>query len=633
MKQRLVYLFCLITTFVFGITFAQGYSPPNLANAAYTNGPFSTTPNLVGQCTWYCYGRIQEVGLISSNQLASTSVFRGNASSWVADAVAAGFSTNSTPQVGALAVWNTAGLDHVAFVETVSGSTITVTECNNTPTPGANVVVGAASNLRSTMDTSSSGNILWTMPQFTVMYVLGGPFTTNINSYQWFQLTDGSYTGYVAWLDLVPSQPATPLGFQWNITQFKNSAASPWWASVSPTYIYFSQVQYTITDLGTLGGNYSCPGGINDSGQVVGWSYVAGGSTNHAFLYSGNGPMQDLGTLDSTRVYSTALDINNNGQIVGWSWSDSVSAHAFLCSGSSAMKDLGTLSGSDSWASSINDSGQIVGEADLSDGDYRAFLYSGSGPMKSIGSLGGSKSSAVSINNSGQIVGWSWPTGGGSGSGHAFLYSGSGPMQDLGTLGGVQSQAAGINDSGQIVGYSYTSSGATNAFLYEGSGPMQDLGTLGGAISSASSINNNGQVVGDSYTSSGKHHAFLYSGSGPVQDLNNLIPPSSGWTLISNSSINRKGQIACLGKNASGQSHALLLSPIISLTGFGVRTNQFEFTITGTPNLVIVVDACTNLANTNWSPVSTNTLTGGSSYFSNPRWTDSPGCFYRLRSP
>ena len=621
----------LITTFVFSVTVAHGYLPPNLANAAYTNGPFVTTPNLVGQCTWYCYGRIQEVGLISSNQLASAGIFRGNASSWVADAVAAGFSTNSTPQVGTLAVWNTAGLDHVAFVESVSGSTITVTECNNTPTPGASVVVGGASNLRSTMDSSSSGNILWTMPQFTVMYVLGGPFTTNINSYQWFQLTDGSYTGYVAWKDLVPSQPATSSSFQWNITQFKNSAASPWWTSVSPTYIYFSHVQYAITDLSTLGGSYSCPGGINDSGQVVGNSYIAGGSTNHAFLYSGNGPMQDLGTLDSTRVYSTACDINNNGKIVGWGWS-ATDGRAFLYSGSGPMKDLGTLSGSDSWACAINDSGQIVGEADLSDGEYRAFLYSGSGPMKSIGTLGGTKSAAVSINNSGQIVGWSWLAN--DDEGHAFLYNGSGPMQDLGTLGGSHSHAQGINDSGQIVGYSYTSSGATNAFLYEGNGPMQDLGTLGGTESSASSINNSGQVVGDAYTSSGKHRAFLYSGSGPMQNLNNLIPPSSGWTLISNCSINKMGQIACLGKNTSGQSHALLLTPIISLTGFGVRTHQFGFTITGTPNLVVVVEACTNPASHSWSSVHTNTLTGGCSCFSDPQWTTNyPARFYRVRSP
>jgi hypothetical protein len=66
---------------------------------------------------------------------------------------------------------------------------------------------------------------------------------------------------------------------------------------------------------------------------------------------------------------------------------------------------------------------------------------------------------------------------------------------------------------------------------------------------------------------------------------------------------------------------------------FGVRTNRFGFNITGTSGLVIVVEACTNLAHPIWSPVGTNTLTGGSSYFSDPKWTNYPGRFYRLRSP
>jgi len=66
---------------------------------------------------------------------------------------------------------------------------------------------------------------------------------------------------------------------------------------------------------------------------------------------------------------------------------------------------------------------------------------------------------------------------------------------------------------------------------------------------------------------------------------------------------------------------------------FGVLTNQFGFNIAGATNLVIVVEASTNLANPVWSPVGTNTLTGGSSYFSDPDWTNYPGRFYRLRSP
>jgi hypothetical protein len=66
---------------------------------------------------------------------------------------------------------------------------------------------------------------------------------------------------------------------------------------------------------------------------------------------------------------------------------------------------------------------------------------------------------------------------------------------------------------------------------------------------------------------------------------------------------------------------------------FGVRTNCFGFNITGTSNLVVVVESCTNLANPIWSPVGTNTLTGGSCYFSDPTWTNYPIRCYRLRSP
>jgi hypothetical protein len=66
---------------------------------------------------------------------------------------------------------------------------------------------------------------------------------------------------------------------------------------------------------------------------------------------------------------------------------------------------------------------------------------------------------------------------------------------------------------------------------------------------------------------------------------------------------------------------------------FGVRTNRFGFNVTGTANIPVVIEACTNLANPVWSPVSTNTLTNGSSYFSDSEWTNYPARLYRLRSP
>jgi hypothetical protein len=68
-------------------------------------------------------------------------------------------------------------------------------------------------------------------------------------------------------------------------------------------------------------------------------------------------------------------------------------------------------------------------------------------------------------------------------------------------------------------------------------------------------------------------------------------------------------------------------------SSFGVRSNQFGFTITGTSNIVIVVEASASLADPTWYPLQTNTLNGDSLYFSDPQWTNYPGRFYRLGMP
>jgi Tol biopolymer transport system component len=65
---------------------------------------------------------------------------------------------------------------------------------------------------------------------------------------------------------------------------------------------------------------------------------------------------------------------------------------------------------------------------------------------------------------------------------------------------------------------------------------------------------------------------------------------------------------------------------------FGVRSNGFGFNITGTSGLVVVVEGC-SLVNPDWVPLQTNTIIGGSCYFSDPDWTNYPVRCYRLRSP
>lgn len=349
---------------------------------------------------------------------------------------------------------------------------------------------------------------------------------------------------------------------------------------------------YSITDLGSL--NPTATGfdagsfgyGINDSGQVVGSSVIAGGYS-HAFRTAPNSAINpvtdDLGTLGGNN--STAYGINNSGQVVGDSHTGNYNSggrpyyHAFLYS-NGRMQDLGTLGGQESYAYGINDSGQVVGYSDTSQQppDYNipishAFLYS-NGRMQDLGTLSGQFSNASDINDSGQVVGTADTA---SGDNHAFLYNERGPLQDLGTLGGQESTAFGINDSGQVVGAAET--GATyqsddaksgvnpisHAFLYNGSGPLQDLGTLGGPTSTAYDINNFGEVIGTADTPDGLGSAFIYS-EGKMTDLNSLIPNSSEWLLSEATGINNAGQIVGTGTlqsdTLSYPVHAFLLTPV-----------------------------------------------------------------------
>jgi probable HAF family extracellular repeat protein len=85
-----------------------------------------------------------------------------------------------------------------------------------------------------------------------------------------------------------------------------------------------------MIDLGTLdGGNHSWAQGINDSGQIVGysWTTTEGNPYEHAFLYE-NGTMTDLGDLGGNTSFATA--INDNGQIVGYSYTNTGELHAVL---------------------------------------------------------------------------------------------------------------------------------------------------------------------------------------------------------------------------------------------------------------------------------------------------------------
>jgi len=188
--------------------------------------------------------------------------------------------------------------------------------------------------------------------------------------------------------------------------------------------------------------------------------------------------------------------INNSGQIVG-DYFDAGGSHAFLYSAGTFT----TLNIPDSEAFSINNSGQIVGST-----GNDAFFYDGA-TFNILDVPGAQYTQGFGLNDNGAIVG----SYGDADGNHGFMYQ-SGVFQTLNEPDAVNSTTLRrIDNAGLIVGYGFESfnnafeyqAGTFTPLAYPGFRPSTDDVFVQG-------LNNNGVLVGSAFTNSGGH-PFLFS--------------------------------------------------------------------------------------------------------------------------
>jgi probable HAF family extracellular repeat protein len=375
-----------------------------------------------------------------------------------------------------------------------------------------------------------------------------------------------------------------------------------------------AQPQYTVTDLGTLGGpgTTSNAYGLNAFGWESGSSYLVSGGPQHAFLWFGGGRLSDLGTLGGQKCpacNSGANGLNALGQTAAGSETSNTDPNGEdFCGYGTHHQCLGAIGaiwgltalqplagGHNANANDVNNQGQVVGLAENGTRDatcvsggtafqvlrFEAARWGPDGRIQELQPLrGDTVGFAVGVNNSGQAVGASglcsntaFVTPYGPFAPHAVLWDSNGSPTDLGHLPGTQAGvyniATSINDHGDVVGFACVA-GSTNpatciedAFLWTKDTGMQDLGRLPGAIASGppccNTINNSGVIVGISIAADYTETAVIWQNKVAV-DLNTLIAKDSGWYLVCAQGINDAGDIVGFG-TINGSTHAFLARP------------------------------------------------------------------------
>jgi len=226
--------------------------------------------------------------------------------------------------------------------------------------------------------------------------------------------------------------------------------------------------------------------GINDAGLIVGYFSDAAG--RHGFIRSVDGSYNvfDVPGASDTRP----LGINDAGQVAGFS---DVGGFIRDVDGSFTTFNIPGPPGSTTFPYDINDVGQVVGKfSDTSEG--HGFLREPDGNTTILAGF----ERARGINDTGQITGNFVTENGANG----LLREADGTSITINVPGALQTAAWGINDAGQIVGQFVDGTG-NHGFIRNTDGTFTTLDVLGASTTNLIGINDSGQVMGMYFSNSG----------------------------------------------------------------------------------------------------------------------------------
>jgi probable HAF family extracellular repeat protein len=370
--------------------------------------------------------------------------------------------------------------------------------------------------------------------------------------------------------------------------------------------------RYVVTDLGTLGGNYSFGYGLSDAGAVAGGAATPNQVdflSQTGFVWK-NGKMLKIGTLGGSAcpdcnseaggpnargvaalISETATTDPNGEDFCGFGTHRQCLGAVWM---NGTMKPLLPLPGGhNTQAYWINNPGQVIGFSETGVVDpscgstpsqvlrYQAVIWNPNGTTRLLNPIpGDTVSFGFGINDRGQAVGTSGDCASTSlpplapNGTHAILWQPDGTSVDLGNLGGnAFNVATSINNLGAVAGTSLSTDGTVHPFLWTSASGIRDLGAFPGAILTIAgcchTLNDTGEVVGFAIDPSFNMTAFIVQ-NGVMTDMNALLPQGSPWYLLQACSVNNAGQIIGAGL-INGEVHAYLASPISARAALAAR--------------------------------------------------------------